>query len=107
MKVLNAISKIQSAQGFEKIFQKSREQIGKVNPFQNILPFEQKGLAKQIVHTSLARNIKKGGVIKMFKIKKIKLNQNFINLVGIHRCFIAYSNNDDEYWFFFHPKKKH
>ena len=69
------------------------------------MPFEQKGLAKQIVHTSLARNIKKGGVIKMFKIKKIKLNQNFINLVGIHRCFIAYSNNDDEYWFFSSKKK--
>ena len=33
------------------------------------------------------------------------LSQDFINLVGIHRCFIAYSNNDDEYWFFFIQKK--
>ena len=31
--------------------------------------------------------------------------QDFVNLVGIHRCFIAYSNNDNEYWFFSSKKK--
>ena len=35
------------------------------------------------------------------------LGQDFVSLVGIHRCFISYSNNDDEYVlvFFFIQKK--
>ena len=65
-------------------------------------------MAKKIVHTWILLqpvHKKKRRSEKDDQNKKIMLSQDFINLVGIHRCFIAYSNNDDEYWVFFIQKK--
>ena len=58
----------------------------------SILPFEQKVWQNKITHSTLI-SLQPLVTQKEEEEEWKKICQNFINLVGIHRCFIAYSNN--------------